>query len=78
MVVKIIDEKEFKKIMSYREIECRLYLDRYKYIKKEMKTMEKEYEKEQIETIPNSGHFPMLETPAYLVKRIESFIAEYE
>lgn len=32
----------------------------------------------QIEIIPNSGHFPMLETPAYLVTRAEAFVSEYE
>jgi pimeloyl-ACP methyl ester carboxylesterase len=29
-----------------------------------------------LEVLPNCGHYPMLETPAWLVTRIEAFISE--
>ena len=31
------------------------------------------YPQVQIEILPNCGHYPMLETPAWLVTRIEGF-----
>jgi len=30
-----------------------------------------------LESLPNAGHYPMLETPAYLVTRIESFLSQH-
>jgi pimeloyl-ACP methyl ester carboxylesterase len=35
------------------------------------------YPHAQIEAIPNCGHYPMLETPAYLVTRMENFIGQH-
>ncbi len=34
------------------------------------------YPKVQIDALPNSGHYPMLETPAYLVTVMEQFMRE--
>ena len=35
------------------------------------------YPHAQIELLPNAGHYPMLETPAYLVTRIETFLRQH-
>ena len=35
------------------------------------------YPHARIETLPNAGHYPMLETPAYLVTVIEAFLREH-
>jgi len=34
------------------------------------------YPHAQLEVLPNAGHYPMLETPAYLVTRMEAFLTE--
>ncbi|RSZ39743.1 MULTISPECIES: alpha/beta fold hydrolase [unclassified Variovorax] len=40
-------------------------------------TFPRMYPHAQIEALPNAGHYPMLETPAYLVTRIEAFLREH-
>ncbi|HEX4443758.1 MAG TPA: alpha/beta fold hydrolase [Galbitalea sp.] len=35
------------------------------------------YRHVEIEIVPNAGHYPMLETPAWLVTRIEEFLSQH-
>ena len=40
-------------------------------------TFPRMYPHAQIELLPNAGHYPMLETPAHLVTRIEAFLRQH-